>query len=279
MRRGAGSSCIHEIGYVNGHNVSLFRVAATAKCRGGTLKGAMRTRMAPGSYAESGVLSVVSTISTETEDRVRETVTRIKICGVTNREDALLAVEHGADALGFIFVPQTPRFVGEREDLRELLLSVPPFVTRTAVCTTAETLPIRLLDRLEAVQFYSPDFPLVPRKRMVQSFRIKDTGSLDLIEEALRTRRPDAIHLDTYHQDKMGGSGETFNWKLAVEAKRRFDLPLILSGGLTPENVGEAIATVRPYAVDVSSGVEAEPGRKDPAKIRAFCRAVREAER
>lgn len=204
-------------------------------------------------------------------------VTRIKICGITNREDALLAVEQGADALGFIFVPQTPRFVGEREDLEEMLRAVPPFVARTAVCTTAETLPVGLLDSLEMVQFYSPDFPAVPHKGMIQSFRIKDAGSLNLIEEALRKRRPQAIHLDTYHKDKMGGSGETFNWELAIEAKARFDLPLILSGGLTPENVAEAIARVQPYAVDVSSGVEAEPGRKDPEKLKAFCRAVRTA--
>jgi phosphoribosylanthranilate isomerase len=206
-------------------------------------------------------------------------VTRIKICGITNREDALLAVEQGADALGFIFVPQTPRFVGEREDLAELLRSLPPFVTRTAVCTTAETLPVGLFDSLDAVQFYSPEFPVVPGKVMFQSFRIKDAGSLDLIEEALRTRFPQAIHLDTYHKDKMGGSGEMFNWELALAAKARFDLPLILSGGLTPENVAEAIAVVRPYAVDVSSGVEAAPGRKDPARVRAFCQAVRDADR
>ena len=206
-------------------------------------------------------------------------VTRVKICGVTNREDALAAIEQGADALGFIFVPQTPRYVGEKGDLAELLRSLPIFVTRTAVCTTAETLPVGLLDSVDAVQFYSPDCPSVPGKVMLQSFRVKDMGSLDLIAEALRTRRPHAIHLDTYHKDKMGGSGETFNWELATAAKARFDLPLILSGGLTPDNVGEAIATVRPYAVDVSSGVEAEPGRKDPERLRAFFAAVREADR
>lgn len=208
-----------------------------------------------------------------------ETRTRIKICGITSRDDALLAVEQGVDALGFIFVPQTPRFVGERGDIAELLRSLPPFVTRTAVCTTAETLPVGLLDSLDAVQFYSPDFPYVAGKVMVQSFRIKDAGSLDPIEEALRIRSPQGIHLDTYHQDKMGGSGETFNWELALMVKARFDLPLILSGGLTPENVAEAITRVRPYAVDVSSGVEAAPGRKDPARLRAFFQAVREADR
>jgi len=208
-----------------------------------------------------------------------ETRTRVKICGVTNREDALWAVEQGADALGFIFVPQTPRFVGEREDLEELLRAVPPFVTRTAVCTTVEMLLVRLLDSLEAVQFYDPNFPSVPGKVMLQSFRIKDAGSLDLIEEALRVRRPAAMHLDAYHKDKMGGSGETFNWELALEAKARFDLPLILSGGLTPENVAEAVRVVRPYAVDVASGVEASPGRKNPARVRAFCQAVRAADR
>ncbi|MCW3051658.1 MAG: phosphoribosylanthranilate isomerase [Chthonomonadales bacterium] len=208
-----------------------------------------------------------------------ETRTRIKICGITNREDALLAVEQGADALGFIFVPQTPRFVVGRGDLSELLHSVPPFVTRTAVCTTLETYPVGLHNCLDAIQFYSPDFPYVPGKLMVQSFRIKDADSLELIEEALQRWRPAAIHLDTFHKEKMGGSGETFNWELALEAKARFDLPLILSGGLTPENVAEAMMKVRPYAVDVASGVEASPGRKDPARVRAFCQAVREADR
>ncbi len=206
---------------------------------------------------------------------MRETVTRVKICGITNRQDAERAIAWGADALGFIFVPHTPRFVGVRDDLAELLNALPPFITRTAVCTTAETLPVGLLDSLDAVQFYAPDFPHVPGKVAIQSFRIKDESSLDLIAEALHKRLPQAIHLDTYHQDKMGGSGETFNWQLALAAKARFDLPLILSGGLTPENVAEAIATVRPYAVDVSSGVEAEPGRKDPARLRAFLTACR----
>ena len=84
--------------------------------------------------------------------------------------------------------------------------------------------------------------------------------------------------MDAYHKDKLGGSGETFNWDLAIEAKRRFDVPIILAGGLTPDNVEEAIAKVQPYAVDVSSGVEAEPGRKDHAKLKAFLQAVRRAD-
>ena len=101
----------------------------------------------------------------------------------------------------------------------------------------------------------------------------------DEIAACLKVFSPHAILLDTYHKDKLGGSGETFNWELAMEAKERFGLPLILAGGLTPENVGEAVRTVRPYAVDVSSGVEAEPGRKDHAKVKAFIQAVREADR
>ncbi len=204
-----------------------------------------------------------------------ETVTRIKICGITNRVDADLAIMLGADALGFIFVPESPRYVGHQDGLVEILTSIPPFVTRTAVCTSLETLPVGLLDSLDAIQFYSPDFPQVQGKVAIQSFRIKDESSLELIADALKNRRPQAIHLDAYHKDKMGGSGETFNWELALEAKARFNLPLILSGGLTPDNVAEAISRVKPYAVDVASGVEAEPGRKDPARLRAFFRAVR----
>ncbi len=113
----------------------------------------------------------------------------------------------------------------------------------------------------------------------IRAFRVKDEESLDDIESYRFHEGMRAYLLDAYNQDKLGGSGETFNWELAVEAKRRFGKPIILAGGLTPENVGEAIATVQPYAVDVSSGVEAEPGRKDHARLKAFIDAVREADR
>lgn len=207
--------------------------------------------------------------------------TRIKICGITNVEDMRLAVECGADALGFIFVPGTPRFVGDHPEALLAAVQAPPFVTRVAVCDEP-SLPALLDDaRFDAIQFYSAEWRRADylRRHYIQAFRIAGAEALGHIEAALRRGKPDALHLDAYSADRLGGSGETFNWELAVEAKERFDLPIILAGGLTPENVGAAVRDVRPYAVDVSSGVEAYPGRKDPVKLRAFCEAVRAADR
>lgn len=212
-----------------------------------------------------------------------ETRTRIKICGITNSDDARAAIAFGADALGFIVVDESPRFVPP-ETVRQIVANVPPFVAKVAVirdwhdCLDA---PPGLYD---VFQYYTANhsdkeddnwngaFP--PRR--VRAYRVKDRESFEEIERTYR--EASAILLDTYHKDKLGGSGETFNWDLAVEAKARFDAPLILAGGLTPDNVEEAIARVRPFAVDVSTGVEAEPGRKDHAKLRAFIRAVRQAD-
>ncbi len=203
-------------------------------------------------------------------------MTRIKICGITNEEDARAAIEFGADALGFIFVPDTPRFLGDPAAASVLLTTVPPIVTRVGVVRGAAE-AADCPEGLEAVQFYGGSWdPTQARgRRGIQAFRIEDAASLDQIAASLGSSRPDAILLDTYHKAMLGGSGETFNWDLAREAKERFRLPLILAGGLTPDNVAEAIRQVRPFAVDVSSGVEATPGRKDHRRLQAFVRAVR----
>ena len=219
------------------------------------------------------------------------TRTRIKICGITNLEDAQAAVEYGADALGFIFVSNTPRYVGDNFTFLNQLIRLPPFISRVAVYVDkSENKAGKQALKNESIwfntiQLYSNHwefgkFPALPTLQVVQAFPIKDVSSLNLIADSLAAlpTLPHALLLDTYHKDKLGGSGETFSWELAVEAKQRFGLPIILAGGLTPENVGEAVRTVRPYAVDVSSGVEASPGRKDHAKIRAFVEAVREAD-
>lgn len=216
-----------------------------------------------------------------------EIVTRIKICGITNREDARAAVDYGADAIGFILVPESPRYIGGIAEAHAALASVPPFVARVAVCVSPSQLPAAGRGRFDACQFYDPagaaDLPAGVRR--VRAFRVRNSETLDEIARAIHTiaesrdGAPEAILLDTYHKDKLGGSGETFNWELAVEAKGRFGLPLILAGGLTPDNVGEAIEKVRPYAVDVSGGVEAEPGRKDHVRLRAFITAARKAGR
>lgn len=199
--------------------------------------------------------------------------TRIKICGITNAADARAAAESGADALGFIGVPDTPRYVSP-DAVRECVQGLPPFVTCVVVVRT-------LLDAVgypvNTIQHYSGDAAASPGIRRVRVFRIRDAASLDELREYRHT--PDAILLDAYHETALGGAGKTFDWSLAIEAKRIVgDIPVLLAGGLTPENVGKAVRTIRPYAVDVSSGVEAEPGRKDHEKIRRFLEAVHEAD-
>lgn len=206
------------------------------------------------------------------------TTTRIKICGITSLNDALMAIDCGADALGFIFVKESPRYIGGDFEAVRIPLHLPPFVSKVAVYRNADCAHDYWENYFDCLQFYSNDWRTgaPPQKRLVQAFRIKDESSLD--EIAVSATEAHALLLDTWNKDVLGGSGETFNWDLARAAKERFRKPIILAGGLTPDNVGEAIHAVRPYAVDISSGVEAEPGRKDPDKVRAFCDAVRKAD-
>ena len=214
--------------------------------------------------------------------------TRIKICGITNSEDARAAVDYGTDALGFILVPGSPRYRSPEES-RKLIWELPLFVSSVAVCKNTTDLSREYEGVFQAIQFYNPvpdqGWHWYGNQFLVYAARIQDGASLDKVAESIATQMTnvggecmiDALLLDTFHKDKLGGSGETFNWDLAIEAKKRFELPIILAGGLTPDNVEEAIAKVCPYAVDVSSGVEAEPGRKDHAKLKAFIRAVQKA--
>ncbi len=204
-------------------------------------------------------------------------MTRIKICGITNLDDALLAVECGAHALGFIFVPNTPRYVGDKSESMQIPALLPPFASKVAVCRKIEEIPAQSIPLFDCFQIYSFDNATVPPegKIIIYAYRIRDESSLEDIR--LTVGNAHALLLDAWNPDKLGGAGLTFNWELASEIKLRFGKPVILAGGLTPENVREAVERVRPYAVDVSSGVESEPGRKDPAKVRAFCEAVRRA--
>lgn len=199
-------------------------------------------------------------------------MTRIKICGITNTDDLEAAVAYGADALGFIGVKGSPRYVSE-QDFFEIAEDAPLFVPRVVVVNAPEDAEEYCAEYL---QFYTDteDNALGVAASRIRAFRVHDAASLQ--ELADYTYPVGAILLDTYHQDKLGGSGETFNWELAQEAKRLTDRPLFLAGGLTPENVQDALECVRPYGVDVSSGVEASPGIKDHAKVKAFIRAVRE---
>lgn len=199
---------------------------------------------------------------------------RIKICGITNVEDALLACALGADALGFVFAP-SPRQVTP-ETAAAILRELPPFVTTVGLVVDQDPLPI--LDRcpLDVIQFHGSESPeTVARlgRRAVKAFRVREAADL----EALAHYETVAAYLlDAYVPGIAGGTGQRFPWQLAVEAKR-FGKPVIVAGGLTPENVTLCVDTTGPYGVDVSSGVEAAPGRKDPEKLRTFLTAARRA--
>ena len=197
-------------------------------------------------------------------------LTQVKICGITNVEDALAAVEYGADMLGFIGVPESPRFVTPAQFL-EIAAVLPPSFPTVIVVNRPENganYPAKL------VQHYDEPIDDIPESRpRIRAFRVKDENSL---EELRAYSAPvHALLLDAYSPTVLGGSGHTFPWDLAIRARSLTQIPIMLAGGLTPDNVAAAVAGVHPIAVDVSSGVEASPGVKDHAKLKAFIDAVR----
>jgi phosphoribosylanthranilate isomerase len=200
---------------------------------------------------------------------------KIKICGITNVPDARAAVDAGADMIGLMFWEESPRHVASRTAM-EIARQVPPFVARVGVFVNAPEDRVRRAIRecgLNLVQFHgdeTPEYCVQFGLMSLKAFRIRDVDSLKI----LPAYPTDAWLLDAYAPGTPGGTGETFNWDLAVEAQR-FGRPVFLAGGLTPENVAEAVRKVQPYAVDVSSGVESAPGKKDPDKIRRFITAAR----
>jgi phosphoribosylanthranilate isomerase len=200
--------------------------------------------------------------------------TCVKICGITCREDAKAAVAAGADALGFNFA-ESPRRVTP-EEAAEIVGGLPPFVTTVGVVVDQDVEAIRRVCPLDMIQFHGAEAPEVLRAtngvRRVKAFRIRDGEDLRALDTYLGVTK--AFLLDAYVPGIAGGTGQCFNWELARRAKS-LGVPIILAGGLSPENVGDAIRAARPYAVDVSSGVEACPGRKDLAKMMAFLTAVR----
>jgi phosphoribosylanthranilate isomerase len=201
---------------------------------------------------------------------------RVKICGITNREDAWAAVEAGADALGFVFAPSlrqvTPAQAGA------IIAALPPFVTTVGVVVDQDVTAILRECPLDAVQFHGQEPPealaAVPGVRRIRALRLRSVEELAGLAQYAGVAH--AFLLDSYVEGRAGGTGAPFAWELAAGAD--LPRPLILAGGLTPENVAAAIRQVRPYAVDVSSGVEAAPGRKDAARLRAFLDAVRALE-
>jgi phosphoribosylanthranilate isomerase len=199
---------------------------------------------------------------------------RVKICGITNLDDARASVEAGASALGFVFFKGSPRHIAP-EAAAEIISHLPPFIATVGVFVdeTAENIRrVVELTRLGCVQLHgneTPEFCSSIPCKVVKAFRVKDADSL----ARLRDYDVPAFLLDSYVPGQLGGTGAKFNWDLALEAKRQ-GKAIILAGGLTPENVADAVAKVLPYGVDVSSGVEISPGHKDHAKVREFVRRV-----
>ena len=200
--------------------------------------------------------------------------TKIKICGITNLEDANLAAGLGADALGFVFYSGSKRNV-DPETVRDIISTLPPFLTKVGVFVNQELdeiLDIQERTGINAVQLHgdeTPEFCKLLTSTIIKAIRVKDHNDLDRLAQY----PVQAILLDTYSDAEYGGTGKSFDW--GILDNNTITEKIILSGGLNPDNVAEAVRVVRPYAVDVSSGVEAEPGKKDREKLKKFIEAIR----
>ncbi len=203
--------------------------------------------------------------------------TRVKICGLTSVADGLAAAGAGADMIGLMFYEASPRHVTLAQ-AAEISRALPPFVLRVGVFVNPDEALVTSAIRecgLSLLQFHgdeTSDFCTQFGVMSLKALRVRDAESLQQLERF----ETDAFLLDAFSPSGLGGTGEKFNWDLAVEAQK-FGKPIFLAGGLTPENVAEAVRQVHPFAVDVSSGVESAPGKKDEAKVRAFIQAVRAA--
>lgn len=201
--------------------------------------------------------------------------TRIKICGITRVEDARAAAESGADAIGLVFYAPSPRNV-ELEQARAIVASIPPFVTVVGLFVNPTPVEVESVMRkcsLNLLQFHgdeTPDFCGGFGLPYLKAARVR--ADADLVQYLSPYHAAQGWLLDAYHDRLYGGTGAPFDWKLIP---RDLAKPVVLSGGLTPDNVGQAVRQVRPWAVDVSSGVEATKGIKDAAKIAAFIAGVK----
>src|SRR5580693_296591 len=220
-------------------------------------------------------------------------MTWVKIGGMTNLEDALVAVDAGADAVGFVFYEKSPRCVSV-ETAREIVEKLPAGVEKVGVFVGASgAVEVALASGVDAMQWYlvvdSNPAPLEPHppefRKLRQYCAIPYSTFLkSKFPDAKSAAIPgliDAFFIDSGNEQSLGGTGTAFNWNEAASVLRAFAqrTPVVIAGGLKPDNVGEAISILRPWGVDVVSGVEASPGKKDPEKVRAFVRTVREIDR
>jgi len=200
---------------------------------------------------------------------------QVKICGITTIEDATAAVAAGADALGLVFYPASPRYI-DMDRAAAIAAAVPPFVTLTGLFVNAAVEDVRaVLGKvpLNLLQFHGDEDAGYCEQFLrpyIKALRMKD--GLDVLAAMHEHPRARGFLLDAYRPGVPGGTGETFDWQRVPQHSGR---PVVLAGGLSPDNVARAIEAARPQAVDVSGGVEAVPGRKDPEKVRAFIEAAK----
>ena len=199
---------------------------------------------------------------------------KIKVCGTTNLKDALFAVDSGADAIGFIFYKKSPRYILQKE-AKDIVAQLPPFVETVGVFVNETSEKVNRIAeqcKLTAIQLHGDESSAFCRRikrRVIKAFRVKDTNSF----KGMADYDVSGFLLDSYNEESKGGTGKTFDWNLALRAKKQG--PIILAGGLNPYNVYTAIHRVKPYGVDVCSGVEKSPGIKDSVKIDEFIKSVR----
>lgn len=200
--------------------------------------------------------------------------TRVKFCGITRREDALAAARLGADAIGLVFYAPSPRVVTIGQ-AREVVAGLPPFLSTVALFVNPAAEEVRAVAdaiRPSLLQFHGEEPPAQCAQFGIPYIKaVRVRPGIDLPAEIERYENAAAILFDSYHDDRHGGTGATFDWSLLPAAVAK---PFILAGGLTPDNVAAAIARVRPYAVDVSGGIEISKGIKDLTKMQAFLREV-----
>ena len=204
-------------------------------------------------------------------------MTRVKICGVTTPADVRMVAEAGADAVGLNFYPQSPRHVSP-QSAAEMIRALPPFIASIGIfvnvplrqaCAIAFQLGLRGIQTVDDRPQSDDAFPFAH----IPAFRVKDKDDLPAIREFVAKCKPAAVLIDSHVPGRMGGTGVTAPWHVLTGFNP--GVPIILAGGLTPDNVAEAIRIVKPWGVDVASGVESSPGVKDPAKVRDFLSAVR----
>ncbi len=203
--------------------------------------------------------------------------TRVKICGVTRAEDALEAARCGADAIGLVFYPASPRYVTVQQ-AQQVVAALPPFISVVALFVNAKQAEIEAIIsqvRIDIVQFHGDETAAECERIKLPYFKaIRVKPDTNLLQYEVDFSSAKALLLDTYSESAYGGTGHVFDWDLIPKNMAK---PVILAGGLTAENVGLAIEKVKPYAVDISGGVELSKGVKDAKKIAAFMQAVRVA--